>query len=155
MTNYGKIFADELITWLIYETGFTKSQSQISIYHKYSPDGSKLVVLSQVDECVNLYKSEELGNQFLDTLEKIFYISRLMHLLGQMRMFLKLHRDWQNSYDSIIWMMLYLESNSRPAIYLAVHMCEQFTHNIKKSHDMDVKRICRYIKRYQGKQPAV
>ena len=62
MTNYGKLFPDELTTWLIYETGFTKSQSQISIYYKYSPDGSKLVVLSYVDECVYWYKSEELGN---------------------------------------------------------------------------------------------
>ena len=46
MTNYGELFADELTTWLIYETGFTKSQCQISIYYKYSPNGSKLVVLS-------------------------------------------------------------------------------------------------------------
>ena len=43
MTNSCKLFADELIEWLI-EGGFIKSQRQMSIYHKYAPDGSKIVV---------------------------------------------------------------------------------------------------------------
>ena len=47
-------------------------------------------------------------------------------------------------------MMLYLKSNSRPDISFAVHQCEQFTHNIKESHDMDVKRICQYIQGTKG-----
>ena len=38
MTNYGKLFADELKKWLL-EAGFIQSQCQMSIYYKYAPDG--------------------------------------------------------------------------------------------------------------------
>ena len=41
MTNYGKLFANELTEWLI-EEGFMQSQCQMSIYYKYVPDGNKL-----------------------------------------------------------------------------------------------------------------
>ena len=51
MTNSGKLFAVELIEWLIKE-GFIQSQCQMSIYYKYATDGSKIVVLSYVDDCV-------------------------------------------------------------------------------------------------------
>ena len=51
MTNYGKLFADELTEWLKKED-FVQSQCQMSIYYKYEPDGSKIVVLSYVDDCV-------------------------------------------------------------------------------------------------------
>ena len=60
MTNSGKIFADELTEWLT-EEGFTKSKCQMSIYYKYAPDGSKIVVLSYVDDCVYCYTNEDLG----------------------------------------------------------------------------------------------
>ena len=33
----------------------------MSIYYKYAPDGSMLVVLYYVDDCVYWYTSEELG----------------------------------------------------------------------------------------------
>ena len=58
MTNYGKLFADELNNWIICESVCKPSQFQISIYYKYAPDGSKLVVLSYVDDCVYWYTSE-------------------------------------------------------------------------------------------------
>ena len=61
MTNSGKLFDDELTNWLIYEAGFNQSKFQMSIYYKYAPDGSKLFVLSYVDDCVYCYTSEELG----------------------------------------------------------------------------------------------
>ena len=51
MTNYGKLFVDELIEWL-FEACFIQSQCQMSIYYKYSPSGSKIVVLSYDDDCV-------------------------------------------------------------------------------------------------------
>ena len=51
MTNSGKLFADELTEWLIKE-GFVQSQCQMPIYYKYAPDGSNIVVLSYVDDCV-------------------------------------------------------------------------------------------------------
>ena len=40
MINSGKLFPDELIKRLL-EAGFIKSQCQMSIYYKYSPDGLK------------------------------------------------------------------------------------------------------------------
>ena len=43
MTNSGKLFADELTEWLL-EAGFIQSQFQMSIYYKYAPDGSKIVL---------------------------------------------------------------------------------------------------------------
>ena len=42
-------------------------------------------------------------------------------------------------------MMLYLASSTRPDIYFAVHRCDWFTHNTKESHEMAMKRICRYL----------
>ena len=54
-------------------------------------------------------------------------------------------RYWPNSYASIIGMMLYLASNTRPDIFFDVHHCARFTHNTKVSHKTSVKRICRYL----------
>ena len=51
MTNYGNLFADELTEWLL-EAGFILYQCQMSIYYNYAPDGSKIVVLYCVDDCV-------------------------------------------------------------------------------------------------------
>ena len=51
MTNSGKLFSDKLIEWLL-EADFILSQCQISIYYNYATDGSKIVVLSYVDDCV-------------------------------------------------------------------------------------------------------
>ena len=52
---------------------------------------------------------------------------------------------WPNSYASVIRMMLYLASNTRPDISFDVHQCARFTHNTKVSHETAVKRICRYL----------
>ena len=49
------------------------------------------------------------------------------------------------NYASIIGMLMYLSSNSRPDIQFAVHQCARFTHNPKKSHVNAVKRIVRYL----------
>ena len=76
MTKSGKLFADELTVWLI-EEGFMQSQFLMSIYYKYAPDGSKIVVLSYVDDCVYWYKNEDLGKWFVDTLGKIFHVNFL------------------------------------------------------------------------------
>ena len=61
MTNSGKLFADELTECLL-EAGFIKSQCQMSIYYKYAPYGSKIVVLSYFDDFVYWYANEYLGN---------------------------------------------------------------------------------------------
>ena len=76
MTNSGKMFSDELTEWLI-EEGFMQSQCQIFIYYKYAPDGSKIVVLSYVDDCVYWYTNEDLGKQFVETLGKRFHVNFL------------------------------------------------------------------------------
>ena len=62
MTNSGKIFADELTEWSL-EAVFIQSQCQMSIYHKYAPYGSKIVVLSYVDYCVYWYTIGDLGKK--------------------------------------------------------------------------------------------
>ena len=54
-------------------------------------------------------------------------------------------RYWPNSYASVIGMMLYLVTSTRPDISFAVHQCVWFTHNTKISHKTSVKRICRYL----------
>ena len=50
------------------------------------------------------------------------------------------------SYSSVVGMLLYLASNSRPDISFAVHQCARFTHNPKVSHEKAIIRICRYLK---------
>ena len=76
MTNYEKLFADELTEWLL-EAGFIQSKCQMYIYYKYAPDGSKIVVLSYVDNCVYWYTNEDLGKWFVDTLGNRFHVKFL------------------------------------------------------------------------------
>ena len=76
MTNSGKLFADDMKEWLI-EEGFIQPQCQMSIYYKYAPDGSKMVVLSYVDYCVYWYTNENLGKWFVDNLGKRFHVNFL------------------------------------------------------------------------------
>ena len=47
------------------------------IYYKYVTYGTKVVVLSYVDDCVYWYTSEAIGKWFLDTLGNIFHIKFL------------------------------------------------------------------------------
>ena len=49
----------------------------MSVYYKYAPDGSKIVVLSYVDDFVYWYTNEDLGKCFVDTLEKRFHVNFL------------------------------------------------------------------------------
>ena len=76
MTNYGKLFAYELTEWLL-EAGFIQSKYQMSIHYKYAPDGSKIVVLSYVDDSVYWYTNEYLGKWFVDTLGKRSHVNFL------------------------------------------------------------------------------
>ena len=47
------------------------------IYYKYAPDGSKIVVLYYVDDCVYWYTNEDIGKWFVDTLGKILHVKFL------------------------------------------------------------------------------
>ena len=49
----------------------------MSIYYKYAPDWSRIVVLSYVDYCVYCYTSEALRKWFVDTLGKILHVNLL------------------------------------------------------------------------------
>ena len=69
MTNSGKLFADELTEWLL-EAGFIQYQCQMSIYCNYAPDGSKIVVLSYVYDCVYWDTYEAIGKWSVDNLGK-------------------------------------------------------------------------------------
>ncbi len=57
--------------------------------------------------------------------------------------------EW--NYASVVGMLLYLSSNSRPDIQFAVHQCARFTHNPKQSHADAIKWICRYLQATQDK----
>ena len=49
----------------------------MSLYYNFAPDGSKIVVLSYVDDCVCWYTSDALQKCFLDALGKIFHVKFL------------------------------------------------------------------------------
>ena len=51
----------------------------MSIYYKYAPDGSKVVVLSYVDACVYWYTNEDLGKWFVHTLRKRIHVNFLVY----------------------------------------------------------------------------
>ena len=61
-------------------------------------------------------------------------------------------RDLPNSYASVIGMMPYPESNKRSYISFYAHQCFRFTHNIRASHETDVRRTCQYLQgaKYKG-----
>ena len=76
MTNYGKLFYDDLTEWLL-EAGFIQSQCQMAIYYKYAPYVKKIVVLYYVDDCVYWYTYEAPGKWFVDALRKRFHVNFL------------------------------------------------------------------------------
>ena len=68
----------------------------MSIYYKYAPDGSKIVFLSYVDDCVYWYTNEDLGTCFVDTLVKRSHVN----FLGYEHWFISI-RISQLKYHSI------------------------------------------------------
>ena len=82
MISFGKLFADELTECLL-EAGFIKYQCYLSIYYKYAPYGTRIVVLSHVDNCIYWYTSEAPGKWFAVNLGKIFH----MNFLGYVHWF--------------------------------------------------------------------
>ena len=77
MNNSWKLFADELTNVMIYEAGLKQYKFQMYVYYKYALGGPRLVVLSNVYECVYWYTSEELGEWFVNTPRKIFHTNLL------------------------------------------------------------------------------
>jgi hypothetical protein len=54
------------------------------------------------------------------------------------------NEPWE--YASIVGMLMYLGTNSRPDIAFSVNQCARHTHNPRNSHAIAVKHICRYLK---------
>ena len=88
MTNSGNSFADELTEWLL-EAFFIQYQCQMYIYYKYAQYGSKIVVLSYVDDCVYWYTYEALGQSFLNALRNRFCVNflRYAHLFMSIKIY--------------------------------------------------------------------
>ncbi len=55
-------------------------------------------------------------------------------------------------YASVIGMLMYLMSNSRPNIQYAVHQCARFTHSPRASHEQAILRMCRYLSKGDSRQ---
>jgi hypothetical protein len=60
-----------------------------------------------------------------------------------------MEEDW--SYPSIVGMLLYLLTNTRPDIAFAISQVVHFNHNPKKSHATTIKMIVRYLARTSNK----
>ena len=69
MTNSGNVFSDELTEWLL-ESGSIKSHCQMSIYYKYTPHGTNIIVLYYVDNCVYWCSYESLRKWFVENIGK-------------------------------------------------------------------------------------
>ena len=98
MTKSGKLISGDLIEWLL-KAGFILYPFNMSIYYKYAPDGSEIVVLSYVDDCVYCYTSEALGKWFVDTLGNIFHVKFLGYAHWFMSIRISKMRDPSISVD--------------------------------------------------------
>ena len=49
-------------------------------------------------------------------------------------------------YRLVVGMMLYFTGSTRPDIAYIVHQCARFSHNPKRSHEMDLKHVTQYLK---------
>ena len=102
VTNSENLFDDELTEWLL-DNGFIQSQFQISIYNKYSQDGTKIVVLSVVDDCVYWYNSEGIGKWFVGNLGMIIHVKFLGYQNWFMSIRIYLMKDHLISVDQAIY----------------------------------------------------
>ena len=68
-----------LTNQMVYKAGFKQSQFQMYIYYKYVPYGSRLFLLSYVDDCLYWYTPEQLGKWFVDKLGKILHVNFLVY----------------------------------------------------------------------------
>ena len=55
------------------------------------------------------------------------------------------------NYRSVVGMLMYLASNTRPDISYAVHQAARFLHCPKLSHKNGILRICRYLQKTKTK----
>jgi hypothetical protein len=55
-------------------------------------------------------------------------------------------REHSWNYRSLIGMLNYLAASTRPDIAFVIHQCARFTTNLKRSHELVIRRIVRYLK---------
>ena len=55
-------------------------------------------------------------------------------------------REHSWNYRSLIGMLNYLASSTRPDIAFAVHQCAKFTTNPRRVHELAIRRVVRYLK---------
>ena len=75
----------------------------MSIYYKYAPDGSKIAILSYVDDCVYWYKNEDLGKWFVDTLGKRFHVNFMSYAHWFMSIRISQFKYYSISVDQVIY----------------------------------------------------
>ena len=75
----------------------------MSIYYNYAPDGSKIVVLSYVDDCVYWYTNEDLVKKIVDTLGKRFHVKFLGYVHWFMSIIISQLKDHSISVDQAIY----------------------------------------------------
>ena len=82
----------------------------MSIDYKYAPDGSKIIVLYYVDDCVYWYTNEYTGKWFVDTLGNRFYVN----FLGYAHWFTSIRisqlKDHSISVDQAKYALLFLQN---------------------------------------------
>ena len=100
----------------------------MSIYYKYTPNGSKQIVLSCVDDCVYWYKNEDLGKWFVDTFGKRFHVKFLGCVHWFMSIRISQMKDHSISMDqarySISIFVEYLDTATFK-VSNTTHMCSQ------------------------------
>ena len=94
----------------------------MSIYYKYAPDGSKIVVLYYVGDFVYWYINEDLGKWFVDTLGKIFHVNFLVYEHWFMSIRVSKLKDHSISVDQ-----------ARYATYIVAKYLDTATVNVSKT----------------------
>ena len=141
MTDGVNLFSNELTNWLIYESGFNQSNFQMSVYEKYAPDGSKLVVLYYVDDCVYWYTYQEIGYWFLDTLIKLFHVN----FLGYAHQFIYISISQLKDHSILVYQSRYSTSVVENYLYTSTIKENSRFNNTILPHDMIFTKEYNYI----------
>ena len=102
------------------------------IYYKYAPYGSKLVVLSYVDDCIFWYTYEELGKWLMDTLEKRFHAN----FLGYVHWFMYITTSQLKDYSISVDQSRYTTAVTSKYLDTATIKENKKFHNTTLTHDM-------------------
>ena len=109
---------------------------------------------------INISRSKD-GSKEIITMTHTGLIDRILQAMDMLDSNVKytpadkdpLHKDLMGEpcceawkYRSIFGMMLYLAGSTLLNIIYAVHQCARFSHNPKKSYEVGVKHIARYLK---------